>query len=90
MPNPHFVGLVQSVLASAEAVLGETYSPMTRHLARDGLLARRTAEKSLELLEMLLEKTRGNLDETERDLLTKAVGKLRRELAPLAEPGPSN
>jgi hypothetical protein len=39
---------------------------------------------------MLLEKTRGNLDETERDLLTKAVGKLRRELAPLAEPGPSN
>lgn len=45
---------------------------MTLHLAKDGLLARRTAEKSLELLNMLQRKTLGNLDETERDALHRA------------------
>lgn len=90
MPNPQFVGLVQSVLSSAEAVLGETYSPLTRHLAKDGVLARRTAEKSLGLLEMLAEKTYGNLDETERDLLRQAIDKVRQGLAALPEAGPPN
>ena len=45
---------------------------MRLQLAKDGLLARRTAEKSLALLEMLQRKTLGNLDETERDALNKA------------------
>lgn len=45
---------------------------MTLHLAKDGILARRTAEKSLELLNMLQRKTHGNLDETERDALYQA------------------
>jgi len=45
---------------------------MTLHLAKDGILARRTAEKSLELLTMLQRKTVGNLDETERDALYQA------------------
>jgi hypothetical protein len=74
------MGLVQSLLSSAEAALGEEFSPMTRHLARDGALARRTAEKSLELLEMLERKTLGNLDEMERDALQQAQVTIRKRL----------
>jgi hypothetical protein len=81
--NKHFIGLVHSVLSSAEAALGETHSPMTRQLLRDGVLARRTAEKSLELLIMLQEKTQGNLDETERDALLSAQATIRARLQAL-------
>ena len=80
MADKHFIGLVHSVLSSAEAALGEDNSPMTRHLQRDGALAKRTAEKSLELLTMLSEKTRGNLDETERDSLYQAQKTLKEKL----------
>jgi len=80
MPNPHFIGL--SLLASAEAALAETHSPLASHLARDGLLARRTAERSLALLEMLQHKTLGSLDDTERATLERAlpIPSLRRGL----------
>jgi hypothetical protein len=72
MTDKHFIGLVHSVLSSAEAALGETHSPMLTHLAKDGALRRQTAERSLELLNMLQRKTLGNLDETERDALYQA------------------
>ncbi len=81
MPDPRFVGLVHSVLASAQASLGEEHSPMGRHLDRDGVRSRRTAERSLALLEMLHEKTAGNLDETERAALHDALSRLRAGLA---------
>jgi hypothetical protein len=80
MANPQFIGLVHSLLASAEAALGEAHSPLASHLARDGILARRTAERSLALLEMLQQKTLGNLDETERAVLERALMRLRRHL----------
>jgi hypothetical protein len=72
MTDKHFIGLVHSILSSAEAALGETNSPMLSHLAKDGALKRQTAERSLELLNMLQRKTLGNLDETERDALYQA------------------
>ena len=81
MADKHFIGLVQSVLTSAEAALGEENSPMTRHLIKDGVLARRTAERSLELLKMLERKTAGNLDELERDMLNKALKTVSDRLA---------
>ena len=81
MADKHFIGLVQSVLTSAEAALGEENSPMTRHLIKDGVLARRTAERSLELLKMLERKTAGNLDELERDMLSKALKTVSDRLA---------
>jgi hypothetical protein len=72
MTDKHFIGLVHSILSSAEAALGETNSPMLTHLAKDGALKRQTAERGLELLNMLQRKTLGNLDETERDALYQA------------------
>ena len=77
MADPRFVGLVHSLLASAQAVLGEEHSPMGRHLERDGVRSRRTAERSRALLEMLLVKTQGNLDETERAALADALRWIR-------------
>ena len=58
---------------------------MTLHLAKDGILARRTAEKSLELLTMLQRKTLGNLDETERDALHRAQTEIAERLKSLSK-----
>ena len=85
MPDPRFIGLVHSLRSSAEAALGELSSPMVTRLARDGALARRTAERSLGLLEMLVDKTLGRLDATERDALLHARDEIRRRLAATAE-----
>ena len=83
MPHPDFVGLVNSLQATAEAALGDL-NAATASAARDGLLeegrARQTAQRSLKLLTMLAEKTRGNLDLTEADLLTGAITALRARL----------
>ncbi|GMA15115.1 DUF1844 domain-containing protein [Deinococcus metallilatus] len=83
MPNPEFVGFVNSLQATAEAALGDL-NAATASAARDGLLeegrARKVAERSLKLLTMLAEKTRGNLDFTEAELLTDAIGSLRARL----------
>ncbi|CAM4009039.1 DUF1844 domain-containing protein [Deinococcus frigens] len=84
MPHPEFVGLVNSLQATAEAALGDL-NAATASAARDGLLqegrARQTAERSLKLLTMLADKTRGNLDFAEADLLTGAISSLRERLS---------
>jgi len=84
MPDPRFIGLIHSLRSSAEAALGELASPMVTRLARDGVLARRTAERSLDLLEMLVDKTQGRLDATERDALIRARDEVRLRLAATA------
>ena len=81
MPDPRFIGLVHSLRSSAEAALGELASPMVTRLARDGALARTTALRSLDLLEMLVDKTLGRLDATERDALMTARDTVRRRIA---------
>lgn len=80
MANPHFIGLIYSVRSSAEAALGEVTSPMVTRLAKDGILARKTGERSLHLLEMLMEKTNGNLDETELVALRDAIQAIKTRL----------
>lgn len=88
MADPRFIGLVHSLLSAAEAALGEGASPMLTRLMRDGAKARTTAERSLALLEMLLEKTTGQLDATERSTLVHARDRVRELLrgAPSDEP----
>ena len=85
MSDPRFIGLIASLRASAEAAAGATDSPMLHRLARDGALQRATAERSLALLDMLAEKTNGNLDETERAALHDARSSLHARLAALAD-----
>lgn len=85
MPNPDFMGLVNSLQATAEAALGELNASSA--LVRQGALAetperaRQTAGRSLRLLTMLADKTRGNLDLGEAELLGEAITRLRERLA---------
>lgn len=81
MADPRFIGLVHSLRSSAEAALGDLASPMVTRLHRDGALARKTAERSLDLLDMLFEKTRGQLDATEREALVRAREAVQQRLA---------
>ena len=85
MPDQDFIGLIQSVTASAEAALGQL-NVLTGRLARDGLLddldkRRALGERSLRLLESLASKTRGNLDRVEALVLTTGISSLRELLA---------
>ena len=76
MPDPDFMGLVQSLTASASAALGEL-NALSARVNRDNLKNRSVAERSLTLLEVLARKTRGNLDRDEADALTAAIGSVR-------------
>ncbi len=86
-----FIGLVHALRASAETALGDDTNPL-RQARRQGLEGVRAAERSLGLLEMLQEKTLGNLDEAEREELWGALRGVRsvldeakRRLAELGE-----
>ena len=85
MPDPDFVGLVQSLTASASAALGEL-NALSARMHRDNLKNRAVAERSLRLLELLVRKTRGNLDRDEADILTNAITQVRALLERDAEP----
>jgi hypothetical protein len=78
MADPRFIGLVHSLLSSAQAASGERTSPMAHRLDTAGARTSRTAQRSLALLRMLQEKTAGNLDETERAALHDALEALQR------------
>jgi hypothetical protein len=85
MADPRFIGLVHSLLSSAQAATGERTSPMAHRLEAAGARTSRTAQRSLALLRMLQEKTAGNLDETERAALHDALDALKRAGAPANE-----
>ena len=84
MAHQDFVGLVNMLEATADAALGEltAASALLRQggLTGDPERARQTAQRSLRLLTMLAEKTRGNLDMVEADLLSGAIAHLRSQL----------
>lgn len=75
------MGLVHALRSSAEAALGDDDSPLRARAPQDGVAGVAAAQRSLDLLEMLREKTAGNLDEAERDLLWSALRTLRARLA---------
>lgn len=83
MSHPDLVGLINMLHATAEAALGDL-NAATASANRDGLLdtnrAEQTAQRSLKLLVMLAEKTRGNLDLEEAELLTNAISSLSERL----------
>jgi hypothetical protein len=77
MPNTDFIGLIQSLVTTGQAALGD-WNVLTARMDRDGLeRGRRTAERSLRLLEALAQKTRGNLDVEEANVLTDGIRALR-------------
>lgn len=74
-----FIGLVHALRASADTALGDDTSPL-RQARQQGLEGVRAAKRSLGLLEMLQEKTLGNLSEAEREELWIALRGVRSAL----------
>lgn len=75
-PPVQFSQLVVSLASSALVHLGELPNPETRQASVDLPLARH----SIEVLEMLRTKTRGNLDEEEGKLLDAVLTDLHQKL----------
>jgi Domain of unknown function (DUF1844) len=78
MSNADFIGLIHTLVHTGEAALGQL-NVLSGRLQRN----RQTAERSLRLLEVLAQKTRGNLDATEADALTRGMQSLRQGLSDL-------
>ncbi len=68
-----FVQFVFGLMQSGMMQLGKLMNPVTHKLEKD--LA--AAQSTIDLLVMLREKTRGNLDKTESDLLNNAISSLQ-------------
>lgn len=75
--DPRFMGLVHALRSSAEVALGDDDGPLRARADRDGVRGLAAAQRSLRLLEMLQDKTAGNLVEAERDLLWTALRAVR-------------
>ena len=83
MANADFMGLIHTLVHTGEAALGQI-NVLTSRLARDGVERNRAnAERSLRLLEVLAQKTRGNLDADEAEALTNGMQSLREGLREL-------
>jgi hypothetical protein len=79
------MGLVHALRSSAEVALGDDDGPLRARADRDGVRGLAAARRSLGLLEMLQEKTAGNLVEAERDLLWTALRSVRARLESATE-----
>ncbi|MBI2570043.1 MAG: DUF1844 domain-containing protein [Candidatus Schekmanbacteria bacterium] len=71
--SPHFVGLIYSLANAAQISLGQVPNPVTGRRERD--LGH--AEETIDLLDALREKTRGNLTREESSLLDSSITTLR-------------
>jgi hypothetical protein len=71
--NPHFASLVLGLAQQAEAVLGGQLPPGAEKLDDP----RKLAQTLIDTLGMLAEKTAGQLDPDEKQLLDQAVTSLR-------------
>ena len=68
-----FQGLVISLAAAAMQHLGKTMNPLTRKIEKN----MEAAQATIDMLDMLEAKTRGNLDEAEAKLLKGILGELK-------------
>ncbi len=73
LPEVDFAGFVLSLAGSVQMALGISPNPFTGKVERD----LRQAEQTIELLGMLVEKTKGNLSPEEKQLLEVVLSDLR-------------
>ncbi len=73
MPQVTFSTFILSMASSALVQLGEVPDPGTGQKKSDRLLAKH----SIDLLDMLKEKTRGNLDSSEEQMLDSVLFELK-------------
>ena len=76
-----FIGLVQSFASSAWIQLGKKENPMTGKTE----VNLREAQFTIDMLEMIAKKTRGNLSEQEEKLINSSLSDLKRSFVELSK-----
>jgi len=71
--NPYFISLILNFQTSCMIALGKIKNPFKNEITRN----LQEAKHSIDMLEMLENKTRGNLTEDEKRLLQKTLTELR-------------
>ena len=80
--NPHFPGLVESLASQALMFMGAMRDPVTGQAVQD----LRQAQAMIELLQMLEEKTKGNLSTEEAGMLKQVLDEVRVHYVRMAGP----
>jgi hypothetical protein len=81
-PSPHFTGLVESLASQALMFMGAVRDPLTGQAHQD----LHQAQAMIEMLQMLEEKTRGNLAREEEELLRQVLDEVRMHFVRLSSP----
>ena len=80
LPPPSFTLLILSLVAQARICLGDLENPVTKKKQFD----LDSAKHNIDMLEMLDEKTKGNLSDDEKSLLNSVLYELRMRYVQLA------
>ncbi len=83
-PNPHFASLVESLASQALMFMGAVRDPMTGDVHQD--LGQ--AQAMIEMLQMMDEKTKGNLSKDEEEMLKQVLDEVRMHFVRLSSPPP--
>ena len=81
-PSPQFAGLVESLASQALMFMGAMRDPMTGQVMQD----LHQAQAMIEMLQMLEQKTKGNLVPQEQEMLKQVLDEVRMHFVRLASP----
>jgi hypothetical protein len=81
-PSPHFASLVESLASQALMFMGAVRDPLTGQTHQD----LHQAQTMIEILQMLEEKTRGNLARDEEEMLRQVLDEVRMHFVRLSSP----
>lgn len=80
--NPHFANLVESLASQALMFMGAVRDPLTGQTHQD----LHQAQTMIEILQMLEEKTRGNLAREEEEMLRQVLDEVRMHFVRISSP----
>src|SRR5262245_43747556 len=83
-PNPHLAGLIENLASQALMFMGAVRDPMTGQVHQD----LQQAQVMIEILQMLEEKTRGNLTKEEDEMMRQVLDEVRMHFVRLSSPPP--
>jgi hypothetical protein len=83
--SPHFAGLVESLASQALMFMGAIRDPMSGAAHQDF----GQAQAMIDILQMMEEKTQGNLAKEENEMLRQALDEVRMHFVRLSQPPPA-
>jgi len=83
-PNPHFAAIVENIASQALMFMGAVRDPMTGQTHQD----LHQAQTMIEILQMLEEKTKGNLVREEEEMMRQVLDEVRMHFVRLSSPPP--